>query len=746
MIESVQKRNGTVVPFNRENIQVAVNNAVLSTTNEEDPELAKKVADRVSRKLSQDYKQQVPTVDEIHVLVENKLMDMKLYDIAREYISYRDRNKPDIFRKRVNIKPYEYPHLIEYGKAIQHSYWLFSEFNYTSDIQDIKVNLTEQERMVMIRAMLAISQVENKIKTFWSDIHHHIPKPEVSNVGAVIGENEYRHQEAYENLLKIMGLENEFEKLLEVPAIKNRLSYLQKAIEHKDADDPKEYFESIILFSTFVENISLFSQFFIIMSFNKHKNYLKGMSNVVEATSKEEECFIKGTEVMTPDGWRKIDEMEIGDPIYQFNSDNQTWEETSVLNNVNKYYEGNLIQFKNRCRECIVTPNHDMVFYNPLGELKKKKAKDFRGDTKKFVPQSAVLYNNSAEYSKLTDFERLLIAFQADGCATYWVNHNGEQLWRGVNGGYNASIKLLKERKKERLRNIFSRIDVNYVERECKNGKKKGFSDFAFHLEDAYKYKELNWIDPSNVTSEWCKEFVDELQYWDGSTIEEGLDTKSLYASTNKDCIDMVQLIGTLAGYRCHISKRIDNRKETFNDCYKVHFASNKERMMSHSIKKDYVPYNDTVHCVTVPSGVIMTRLDDNLFITGNCHANFGFDLINIIKEENPGWWNESIIERVKTECQNAFHAEMDIIEWMYEYGDIDVAPKSLVIEYIKYRFNKSMKSLGIDPLFEVDDNLIEQTDWFEDEIVTTKNVDFFNKRSVAYSKRAQSVTEDDLF
>src|SRR5690606_7917920 len=47
--------------------------------------------------------------------------------------------------------------------------------------------------------------------------------------------------------------------------------------------------ESVLLFSLFIEHVSLFSQFLIIMAFNKHKNMLKGISNVVEATSKEEQ-------------------------------------------------------------------------------------------------------------------------------------------------------------------------------------------------------------------------------------------------------------------------------------------------------------------------------------------------------------------------------------------------------------------------------------------------------------------------
>ena len=60
-------------------------------------------------------------------------------------------------------------------------------------------------------------------------------------------------------------------------------------MKHANSDDNKEYSESVLLFSLFIEHVSLFSQFLIIMSFNKHKNMLKGISNVVEATSKEEQ-------------------------------------------------------------------------------------------------------------------------------------------------------------------------------------------------------------------------------------------------------------------------------------------------------------------------------------------------------------------------------------------------------------------------------------------------------------------------
>jgi ribonucleoside-diphosphate reductase beta chain len=49
-------------------------------------------------------------------------------------------------------------------------------------------------------------------------------------------------------------------------------------------------------------------------------------------------------------------------------------------------------------------------------------------------------------------------------------------------------------------------------------------------------------------------------------------------------------------------------------------------------------------------------------------------------------------------------------------------------------------------PLFSVDTELLEKTQWFNIEILSTKEGDFFYKKSVDYNKKAKSITEDDLF
>lgn len=43
--------------------------------------------------------------------------------------------KRSLFVPRFEIKPYEYPELLEFKDAIRHSYWLHTEFNFTGDIR-----------------------------------------------------------------------------------------------------------------------------------------------------------------------------------------------------------------------------------------------------------------------------------------------------------------------------------------------------------------------------------------------------------------------------------------------------------------------------------------------------------------------------------------------------------------------------------------------------------------------------------
>lgn len=191
-----------------------------------------------------------------------------------------------LFDKRTAFEPFEYPQAVQYKEAIQHSYWLASEFSFTADVQDFSVVLDHQARGVIKRTLLAISQVEVAVKRFWADLGRRIPKPEIDQVGCVFAESEVRHADAYSHLLRVLGLRSDFEAALEDPALSSRTSSLTAHLRSGSSD--KDFAFSLALFTVFIENVSLFSQFAIIQSFWKHARVLKDVDNVVQATRKEE--------------------------------------------------------------------------------------------------------------------------------------------------------------------------------------------------------------------------------------------------------------------------------------------------------------------------------------------------------------------------------------------------------------------------------------------------------------------------
>jgi len=196
----------------------------------------------------------------------------------------------DIFDPRHTIKPYEYPELIDYAEAIIDSHWQVKE--YLSDLEYDKLEFTnslvDTERIAAQRTMLAISHVEHAVKTFWARIDIRLDKPEIAFVGATFAGNEVIHSFAYSELLKLLGLDQEFEHLMKIPAIADRTKYLKKYLQGVKSRSNKEFTKSLILFTLLVENVSLFSQFLIMSSFSKYKSNLKTIQTIINATAREE--------------------------------------------------------------------------------------------------------------------------------------------------------------------------------------------------------------------------------------------------------------------------------------------------------------------------------------------------------------------------------------------------------------------------------------------------------------------------
>ncbi len=194
-----------------------------------------------------------------------------------------------LFDKRVQYKPFEYPEILQFTSAINKSFWVHSEVDFTADIQDFHAHLSPAEQNAIKNSLLAIAQVEVAVKSFWGNLYQHFPKPEMNGLGSTFAECEFRHSEAYSRLLEVLGYNNQFVELVEVPVVKERIEYLSSALQNAKSTDKKEYTVSLILFSLLIENVSLFSQFAIILAFTRFKGLMKNVSNIIAWTSVDEQ-------------------------------------------------------------------------------------------------------------------------------------------------------------------------------------------------------------------------------------------------------------------------------------------------------------------------------------------------------------------------------------------------------------------------------------------------------------------------
>ena len=110
-------------------------------------------------------------------------------------------------------------------------------------------------------------------------------------------------------------------------------------------------------------------------------------------------------------------------------------------------------------------------------------------------------------------------------------------------------------------------------------------------------------------------------------------------------------------------------------------------------------------------------------------HCNFGIDLINQLKLENPGLWNSEF----KAEIKALF---MTAVELEYKYAE-DTMPRgvlgmnaSMFKGYLRYIANRRAQQIGLETLFPNEENPFP---WMSEMIDLKKERNFFETRVIEY-------------
>ena len=203
----------------------------------------------------------------------------------------------NIFERREVFKPYEYPEVDDYVKAIQRTYWVHDEVaaELNEDVQDYHSKLGDNDRFIISTILRTFADTETKVlDDLWGVIGKYFKKPEFQILGTTLAENEGRHADAYFRINELLDL-TDFAPYSEDPVLSQKFENLLDnslnvdSFDPNNLDDIRRLAKGIAIFSCFTERVSLFSQFMVLRSFSANKrSMLKGIANIVDWSARDE--------------------------------------------------------------------------------------------------------------------------------------------------------------------------------------------------------------------------------------------------------------------------------------------------------------------------------------------------------------------------------------------------------------------------------------------------------------------------
>ena len=110
-------------------------------------------------------------------------------------------------------------------------------------------------------------------------------------------------------------------------------------------------------------------------------------------------------------------------------------------------------------------------------------------------------------------------------------------------------------------------------------------------------------------------------------------------------------------------------------------------------------------------------------------HMNFGIDVINQIKLENPHLWDDTLIEEIKTMIRDAVTLESDYAQDTMPNGVLGMNA-SIFAEYLQFIANRRCAQIGLDALYPGASNPFP---WMSEMLDLKKEKNFFETRVTEY-------------
>jgi len=311
-------------------------------------------------------------------------------------------------------------------------------------------------------------------------------------------------------------------------------------------------------------------------------------------SSRDPNCFTGDTEVLTPDGWRRLDDLPRGVPVAQ-------WRDNAVefvmpTEYIKHYRKEELVHVQNQQIDLLMTPDHRCFLVNRDGLGGFCSASEYPSNGTHHKQLHAGIYAGGS--LRMSEQEVVLLAAtQADGSYA----------------DRTLDFSFKKHRKIDRLEWALQGLGFSYSKRISLSGRVRIRVPAGECVEWVRSYlgdaKQLgSWLLSCDrpTLDLWCQ----ELFFWDGCWR-----TRSQYASMHRRNVDWAQIVLCLSGYRAKI-REYKTPRDTV--CYVVDSTARNYSYTDNAVITR-IAHDGFVYCLSVPSKVILTRHNGRVCVTGQC-------------------------------------------------------------------------------------------------------------------------------
>ena len=351
-------------------------------------------------------------------------------------------------------------------------------------------------------------------------------------------------------------------------------------------------------------------------------NYYRMIDALTKANTQE--CYDDTTEILTERGYVLFGNLTEDDLVAQVTENNEV-EFVLPTKRFSYEYKGEMVSFKKRGMDLLVTPNHRMIMRKV--KYDNSNIQTVSGYCEAFAKTWEPKRTDGLDFGGIINgtiktldwMHKLKIAFQADG--SLCINKDS----------YSYKFGFNKQRKVDRLTNILDNIKgLKYTT------KTKGETTTIRILASSIiLHKSLEWVYDVDMSSDWAKSFIEELRHWDGDYKKHGRGA-IVYNTNCLECADVVQYVAALAPMKSNIG--------IYNGIYRVSCFTGVTHMTGEGITKESVEYDGVVYCVEVPSNNLIVRRGGYTSVCGNSRggsatmqfAFFDPEIETLLKLRNP--------------------------------------------------------------------------------------------------------------